>query len=64
VYHVNKYAQSYGGGVFSKKKKFYEDANQTENFTKAKIENGLYYRVKNIINPTKYREDIDSTISN
>jgi len=52
VYHVSKYAQSYGGGVFSGKKKFYEDANQTENFIGTKTGNDLYYRVKNIINPT------------
>jgi len=43
VHHVNKYAQSYGGGVFSGKK-FYEDANQTENFIGAKIGNDIYYR--------------------
>jgi len=30
-------------GVF-RKKKFYKDANQTENFTGAKTENDLYYR--------------------
>jgi len=33
-----------GGGVFSGKKKFYKDANQTENFIGAKTENDLYYR--------------------
>jgi len=27
-----------------RKKKFYKDANQTENFIGAKIENDLYYR--------------------
>jgi len=31
-----------GGGVFFRKKKFYEDANQTENFIGAKNENDLY----------------------
>jgi len=37
MYHVSKYAQSYGGGVFSEeKKKFYKDANQTENFVGVK----------------------------
>jgi len=44
VYLVSKYAQSYGGGVFFGKKKFYKDANQTENFIRAKIGNDLYYR--------------------
>jgi len=29
---------------FPEKKKFYKDANQTENFTGAKTENNLYYR--------------------
>jgi len=33
-----------GGGVFSGKKKFNRDANQTENFIGAKTENDLYYR--------------------
>jgi len=47
VYHVSKYAQSYGGGVFSGKKKFYKDANQTENFIGVKIENDIYYRGEN-----------------
>ena len=42
--HVSKFAELDGGGVFSGKKKFYKDANQTENFTGAKTENGLYYR--------------------
>jgi len=32
-------------------KKFYKDANQTENFIGTKTENDLYYRVKNTINP-------------
>jgi len=32
------------GGVFRKKKKFDNDANQTENFIGAKTENDLYYR--------------------
>jgi len=31
-------------GCFPKKKKFYKDANQTENFIRAKIENDLYYK--------------------
>jgi len=42
--HVRKIAEFDGGGVFSGKKKFYKDANQTENFTGAKTENDLYYR--------------------
>jgi len=42
--HVSKFAELDGGGVFSRKKKFYKDANQTENFTGAKIGNDLYYR--------------------
>jgi len=42
--HISKYAQSYGGGVFFEGKFFYEDANQTKNFTGAKTENSLYYR--------------------
>jgi len=43
VYHVSKYVQSYGGEVFSgRKKKFYRDANQTENFIGAKTKNDLY----------------------
>ena len=33
----------WGRGVF-RKKKFYEDANQTENFIGAKTGNDLYYR--------------------
>jgi len=34
-----------GGGVFSgRKKMFYKDANQIENFTEDKTENDLYYR--------------------
>jgi len=42
VYHVNKYAQSYGGGGFWKKKNiFYKGANQTENFTRVKT--GMIY---------------------
>jgi len=36
--------QSYGGGVYSRKKMFYMDANQTENFIRAKTGNDLYYR--------------------
>jgi len=43
VYHVSKYALSYWGGVFSGKKKFYKDANQTENFIGAKTKNDIYY---------------------
>jgi len=35
---------SHMGGVFRKKKKFDNDANQTENFIGAKTENDLYYR--------------------
>jgi len=42
--HVSKFAELDGGRVFSEKKKFYKDANQIENFTGAKTENGLYYR--------------------
>jgi len=38
--HVSKFAELDGGGVFSGEKKFYKDANQTENFTGAKTENG------------------------
>jgi len=38
-----------GEGLF-RKKKFYKDANQIENFIGVKTENDLYYRVKNIIN--------------
>jgi len=31
-------------GCFPEEKKFYKDANQTENFTGTKIKNDLYYR--------------------
>jgi len=34
-----------GRGVFQKKK-FYKDANQIENFIRAKTRNDLYYRVE------------------
>jgi len=47
MYHVNKYAHSYGGGVFSGKEKFQKDANQTENFIGVKTGNDLYYRGEN-----------------
>jgi len=43
MYHVSKYVQSYGGGVFSGFF-FYEDGIQTEIFLGAKTENDLYYR--------------------
>jgi len=37
-----------GGGVFSEeKKKFYKDANQTENFIREKTGKDLYYRGEN-----------------
>jgi len=42
--HISKYAELDGGGGFSGKKFFYKDGNQTENFIRAKTENGLYYR--------------------
>ena len=42
--YVRKFAVLDGGGVFYGKKKFYKDANQTENFTEAKTRNDLYYR--------------------
>jgi len=32
----------WGRGVFRRKKKFYKDANQTENFIGTKTKNGLY----------------------
>ena len=41
-------------GVLRKEKKFYKDANQTENFIGVKTENNLYYRGKNIIHPNIY----------
>jgi len=41
--HVSKFAELDGGGCFLKKK-FYKDANQTKNFTRAKTGNSLYYR--------------------
>jgi len=44
-----------GGGVFSGKKKFYKDANQTENFIGVKTENDIYYRGESTINPTRNR---------
>jgi len=54
VYHVSKYAQSYGGGGFSGFF-FYKGVNQTENFTRVKTENDIYYRGENTINPFKYK---------
>jgi len=45
VYRVSKYARSYGGGGFSGVF-FYNGANQTENFTRVKIENDIYCRGK------------------
>jgi len=33
-----------GEGCFPEEKKFYKDANQTENFISAKTGNDLYYR--------------------
>jgi len=50
MYHVSKYAQSYGGGGFPDFF-FYKGANQTENFTRVITGNDIYYRVKNTINP-------------
>ena len=42
--HVSEFAELDGGGGYSGKNNFYEDANQTENFIGAKIGNGIYYR--------------------
>jgi len=44
VYHVIKYAQSYGGGGFSGTFFVYKDTNQTEIFTGVKTKNDIYYR--------------------
>ena len=33
-----------GEGCFPEEKKFYKDANQTENFIRTKTRNDLYYR--------------------
>jgi len=46
--HVSKFAELDGGWVFSGKKKFYKDANQTENF---KPEMTYITAVENTINP-------------
>jgi len=43
--HISKFAELDGGRGFSgRKKKIYEDGNQTENFIRAKTGNCLYYR--------------------
>jgi len=53
--HVSKFAEL-DGGVFPEKKKFYKDANQTENFTGRKPEMTYITEVENTINP--YFNDI------
>ena len=42
--HVSEFAKLDGGGGYSRKKKLYEDENQTENFIGTKTENDIYYR--------------------
>jgi len=42
--HICAFGELDEEGVFSGKKMFYKDANQTENFIGAKTRNGLYYR--------------------
>jgi len=44
--HICAFDELDEGGVFSGKKKFYEDANQTKIFIRVKTENNLYYRGK------------------
>jgi len=42
--HICAFHELDGGGVFfGRKKKFYKDANQTENFIGTKTRNNLYY---------------------
>jgi len=48
--HIGGFSELDGEGVF-RNIFFYNDANQTENFTEIKIENDIYYGVKNTINP-------------
>jgi len=49
--HISESAELDGGGGFSRKKDFYEDGIQTENFIRTKTRNDIYYRGENHYQP-------------
>jgi len=50
--HIGEFGELDGGGVYSRTFFFYKGANQTENFTRMKTGNDIYYKGENTINST------------